>query len=83
MSENDQDMLDEDKEAELLQALAAQAPAEEYVATSGEALPEGAAQPQPITQQGIRSTQTEKYSRYPRHRSYARPGVSSLKGLLT
>lgn len=42
MSENDQDMLDEDKEAELLQALAAQAPAEEYVATSGEALPEGA-----------------------------------------
>ena len=39
MSENDQDMLDEDKEAELLQALAAQAPAEEYVATSGEALP--------------------------------------------
>ena len=43
MSENDQDMLDEDKEAELLQALAAQVPAEEYVATSGEALPEGAA----------------------------------------
>ena len=42
MSENDQDMLDEDKEAELLQALAAQAPAEEDVATSGEALPEGA-----------------------------------------
>ena len=42
MSENDQDMLDEDKEAELLQALAAQVPAEEYVATSGEALPEGA-----------------------------------------
>ena len=42
MSENDQDMLDEDKEAELLQALAAQAPAEEYVATSGDALPEGA-----------------------------------------
>ena len=42
MSENDQDMLDEDKEAELLQALAAQAPAEEYVATSCEALPEGA-----------------------------------------
>ena len=38
MSENDQDMLDEDKEAELLQALAAQAPAEEYVATSGDAL---------------------------------------------
>ena len=31
----------------------------------------------------VRSTQTEKYSRYPRHRSYARPGVSSLKGLLT
>ena len=49
----------------------------------GKALPEGAAQAQPITQQGVRSTQTEKYSRYPRHRSYARPGVSSLKGLLT
>ena len=29
------------------------------------------------------STQTEKDGRYPRHRSYPRPGVSSLKGLLT
>ncbi len=36
-----EDMLDEDKEAELLRALAAQAPVEEYVATAGEALPEG------------------------------------------
>ena len=31
----------------------------------------------------IRCTQAEKNSRYPRHRSYPRPGVSSLKGLLT
>lgn len=43
MSEEDKkDLLDEDKEVELLQALAAQAPAEEYTATAGEALPEGA-----------------------------------------
>ena len=56
---------------------------QQQIHNGGKALAEGTAQPQPITQQGVRSTQTEKYSRYPRHRSYARPGVSSLKGLLT
>ena len=35
------DLLDEETEAELLQALAAQAPAEDYIATAGEALSEG------------------------------------------
>ena len=42
MSEDKAELLDEDQEAQLLQALAAQAPAEEYVATAGEPLPEGA-----------------------------------------
>ena len=42
MSEDKPELLDEDQEAQLLQALAAQAPAEEYVATAGEPLPEGA-----------------------------------------
>ena len=42
MSEDKPELLDEDQEAQLVQALAAQAPAEEYVATAGEPLPEGA-----------------------------------------
>ncbi len=42
MSEDKPELLGEDQEAQLLQALAAQAPAEEYVATAGEPLPEGA-----------------------------------------
>ncbi len=41
MKENKDNMLDENQEAELLQALAAQAPVEEYEATAGESLPKG------------------------------------------
>ena len=42
MKEDKTNMLSDDQEAELLQALAAQAPAEEYTATAGELLPAGA-----------------------------------------
>ncbi len=41
MKENKENLLSEEQEEELLRALAAQAPAEEYTATAGEPLPKG------------------------------------------
>jgi len=43
MDEDKKELLDEDKEAELLQALAAQAPAEDYTVSAGSPIGEGTA----------------------------------------